>query len=110
MNPVDPATAAAVSNWGFFEWTCSFAVGIATTLFGHLYHRINSNETLTRKVEHDLREAIAKAVDQASEGRDDLRREIQTSLQAISFRLDQTPTRNDMMDIISLAIDQKIQR
>ena len=109
---------AEQTSWSFYEWLAAFLAPLATGVFGHVYHRLNTNDALIRRVEHELRNDInlsaVKSSDgrddlrrEIADGRDDLRREIQSLLQAISLRLDQTPTKHDMMDMISLVANRK---
>jgi hypothetical protein len=97
---------------GLFEWMGTIVVSTCTAfvtgVLGYLTHRMNKHEDNLDRVEHDLRDEIDRVGKQDSDGRDDLRREVQLRLDAIYSRLDQNATKQDLHHMASIILGRKI--
>jgi len=90
------------SQWGFFEWGVSIATTIMTGIVAHIHTRLTRAEIANRQIENDLHDAMVKVYREATDGREQLRKEIQENLSRIYARLDQTPTKSDLQDWVGI--------
>lgn len=95
-------------SWGLFEWVGTLLTAIVSAVLGYLNHRIGKFEGALQEQGRDLRQQIDQVSQQDSEGRDDLRREVQNRLDAIAIRIDQTATKQDLHNMAAIIMGRPV--
>jgi hypothetical protein len=96
-------------SWGLFEWVGALLTAVVTAVLGYLNQRMGKFEDSLQQQGRDLRQQIDQVSQQDSDGRDDLRREVQTRLDAIAIRVDQTATKQDLHNMMLVIMGRPVQ-
>ena len=94
-------------GWGIWEWGSGLIAAGISAVIGNTHLRLNQTENLVRSIEATMRLNVDRVAREGTDEKEELRKEMQAFVRDIQSRLMDMPTKQDLRDTISLALNRQ---